>query len=46
MKNYNVTIGEKCFQVAALSTKSAKDVAQHHKRMQKLKGKTYIKLIK
>jgi len=46
MKNYSVTIGEKSFQVEALNSKIAKDIAQHNKRMQKLKGVTNIKLIK
>ena len=45
MKKYCVIIGEKSFEIEALNLKSAKHVAQFNKRMQKLKGKTEVKII-
>lgn len=43
MKTYNVTIGINSFKVKAQNIKEAKQSAQLNKRMNKFKGKTYVK---
>jgi hypothetical protein len=45
MKNYIVTIGNHSFKVEAIDLKSAKNIAQFNKRMQKLKGQSIVRLI-
>mgnify|MGYP001014216982 FL=1 len=46
MKNYSVTIGQSSFIINAANLKEAKKVANFHKRMERLNGRTEVRLVK